>query len=148
MKTTTRLFCALMLTSAFAATAMAQMVTPLIPSDALARPRSPEAQATLDASTRELMREMGLLNIRELRPAKNAVNPTGTNFTNYDEAKANPYPLPDLLAFKNGKSVKTRADWNRRRAEIKAMFDSEVYGKYPARLPKVTWTVDGTENTS
>jgi hypothetical protein len=142
----TKIICALMLTNAFAATAAAQMVTPLIPSDALARPRSPEAQATLDASTKELMREMALLNIRELRAPENAVNPTGTNFTNYDEKKANPYPLPDLLAFKNGKSVKTRADWNRRRAEIKQMFDSEVYGKYPANLPKVTWTVDGTEN--
>lgn len=147
MKTATKLIGALMLTSAFAATAMAQMVTPLIPSDALARPRSPEAQATLDASTKELMRVMGQLKINELRAPRNAVNPTGTNFTNYDERKANPYPaLPDLLAFKNGTSVKTRADWNRRRAEIKALFDSEVYGKIPANVPKVTWKLDGTEN--
>ena len=146
MKTATRLFCMLVLTGACAATAMAQMVTPLIPSDALARPRSPEAQAILDASTRELMREMQLLGITELRAPRNAVNPQGANFTNYDERKANPYPaLPDLLAFKNGRSVKTRADWERRRAEIKAVFDSEVYGKYPAHIPKVTWKLDGTE---
>lgn len=149
MKTVTKVIGTLMLTSAFAATAAAQMVTPLIPSDALARPRTPEAQATLDASTKELMRVMAQLKINELRAPKNAVNPTGTNFTNYDERKANPYPaLPDLLAFKNGKSVKTRADWNRRRVEIKQMFDSEVYGKYPANLPKVTWSVDATENVT
>ncbi len=145
MKTTTRLACALMLAAATTA-ATAQMVTPLIPSDALARPRSPEAQAVLDASTRELMREMGLLQLNALRPPKNAVNPTGPNFTNYEERLANPYPLPDLLAFKNGKSVKTRADWNRRRVEIKQMFDSEVYGKFPAVIPKVTWRVDSTES--
>ena len=147
MKAATRLVAALMLTSAFAATAMAQMVTPLIPSDALARPRTPQQQATLDASTKELMRVMGQLKINELRAPKNAVNPNGTNFTNYDERKANPYPaLPDLLAFKNGRSVKTRADWERRRAEIKALFDSEVYGKIPANVPNVTWKLDGTEN--
>src|SRR6185437_13536650 len=51
-----------------------------------------------------------------------------------------------LLAFKNGKSVKTKADWLKRRAEIKAMFDEDVYGKYPAHIPKVTWHLDGTEN--
>ena len=77
MKAATRLVAALMLTSAFAATAMAQMVTPLIPSDALARPRTPQQQATLDASTKELMRVMGQLKINELRPPKNAVNPNG-----------------------------------------------------------------------
>jgi len=127
--------------------AAAQMVTPLIPSDALARPRSPEQQALLDISTKELMREMGLLKISALRPAKNAVNPGGPNFTNYDERLANPYPaLPDLLAFRNGKSVKTRADWQKRRGEIKAMFDSEVYGKYPAVIPKVTWKLEGTDS--
>ena len=145
MKTTARLAAALLL-SAIATAATAQIVTPLLPPEAQARPRTPEQQAVLDTQTKELMRVMGLLGVNELRPARNAVNPTGPFFANYDEKRANPYPLPDLLAFKNGKSVKTRADWIKRRAEIKAMFDSEVYGKYPANLPKVTWSVDTTEN--
>jgi hypothetical protein len=147
MKTMTRLACALMLGVAFSATALAQMVTPLLPPEAQARPRTPEQQAMLDIQTRELMREMALLNINALRPARNAVNPTGPYFANYEERLANPYPaLPDLLAFKNGKSVRTRADWLKRRAEIKALFDSEVYGKYPAVIPKVSWKVEGVDS--
>ncbi len=104
------------------------------------RPRSMPRQ-------KELMRVMAQLKINELRAPKNAVNPTGSNFTNYDERKANPCPaLPDLLAFRNGKPVRTRADWNRRRAEIKALFDSEVLRQDSANVPKVTWKLDGTEN--
>src|SRR5690606_8723727 len=81
-----------------------------------------------------------------LRVPKNATQPGRDDFTNYDEAKANPYPaLPDLLAFKNGRSVKTRADWERRRAEIKEIFDTEVYGRYPAAIPRVTWAMEGVD---
>jgi pimeloyl-ACP methyl ester carboxylesterase len=134
------------LSAAAATAAYAQMVTPLLPPEAQARARSPEQQAALDAQIKELMREMSLLHINELRWAKNAVLPNGPNFANYEEKLANPYPLPDLLAFKNGKSVKTKADWMKRRAEIKALFDSEVYGTYPAHIPKVSWKVDGVEN--
>jgi hypothetical protein len=57
--------------SATALTASAQ-VKPVLPSDAAARPRTPEAQATLDASTQELMREMKLLGINQLRQPKEA----------------------------------------------------------------------------
>ncbi len=57
-----------------------------------------------------------------------------------------PIRCPICLAFKNGKSVKTKADWLKRRAEIKQMYDEYVYGKYPAHIPKVTWKLDGTEN--
>jgi len=145
MKAATRLACALLFTGACTVAALAQIKTPLIPSDALARPRSPEAQATLEASTRELMREMQLLGITELRVPKNATQPGRADFTNYDEAKANPYPLPDLLTFRNGQPVRTAADWERRRAEIKEIFDSEVYGRYPANIPRVTWVVEGVD---
>ena len=145
MKTTTKLTGVLLLSAVFGAGAAAQIKTPLIPSDALARPRTPEAQAVLDASTKELMREMGLLGINELRPAKNAVHLDWPDITNYDEAKANPYPLPALLTLKDGKPVRTLADWNKRRAEIKRMFDEDVYGKYPVNIPNVAWKLDGTE---
>jgi hypothetical protein len=63
----------------------------------------------------------------------------------YDENTANPYPkLPDPLTFNNGSKVKSASDWNRRRAEIVEMFDSEVYGRRPKNIPKVTWTVAST----
>jgi len=136
---------ALLLSGALAVTAVAQ-VKPVLPSDAAARPRTPEAQKILDASTAELMREMKILGIRQLRTPKEAVFPGKPDFANYDEAKSDPYPnLPPLMTLKDGGKVTDKASWDRRRAEIKALFDSEVYGKYPKVLPKVTWTVTGTE---
>ncbi|HEX4273640.1 MAG TPA: hypothetical protein VHZ32_19775 [Rhizomicrobium sp.] len=142
MKTTTTLLAGLFLSGACA---FAQ-VKPVIPSDAAARARTPEQQAVLDASTAELQREMGLLGIAALRPPKNAVHPDKPDFANYDEAKANPYPdLPPLLVMKNGTKVTTLAQWKKRRAEIKALFDEDVYGKYPAHIPGVRWKVTGVE---
>jgi len=115
------------LLSATALTASAQ-VKPVLPSDAAGRPRTPEAQATLDASTQELMREMKLLGINQLRQPKEAVIPGKPDFANYDEAKANPYPnLPPLMTLKDGGKVTDLAGWNKRRAEIKALFDSQVF---------------------
>src|ERR1700722_8987283 len=62
------------------------------------------------------------------------------NWSNYDEAKANPYPLPNPLVLKNGERV-TDAEtwWNRRRPEILNDFLTEIYGLIPAETPKVRW---------
>ena len=66
---------------------------------------------------------------------------------NYDESKANPYPvIPDALTLKNGKKVKTAKDWwEKRRPEIKEDFEREVYGRVPENVPDVTWTVEVEE---
>ncbi len=139
MKTTLALLAVLLVSGV----AIAQTKTPVIPSDAAARSRTPEQQAVLDASTAELAREMQLLGITQLRPPKNAVHSGRPDFANYDEAKANPYPdLPQLLVMNDGTKVANPALWKKRRAEIKALFDEEVYGKYPAHLPRVTWKVE------
>jgi hypothetical protein len=67
----------------------------------------------------------------------------------YDERTANPYPkLPDPLTFNNGSTVTSASQWRRRRAEIAEMFDREVYGRRPANIPKVTWTVASTSDTT
>src|SRR6185437_13817698 len=117
-----------------AATAQAQMPSPA------------DRAAIAAASTAERAREMKVLGITEMRPPVTAYDIGKPGNANYDEAKANPYPnLPDLLTMKDGTKVTTPAQWKKRRAEIKAMFDEDVYGKYPAHIPKVTWTVDGTE---
>jgi hypothetical protein len=88
-------------------------------------------------------RTMDLLHITELRRGKAGRDKADPNFANYDESKANPYPdLPDPLTLKNGKKVKTAAEWwSKRRPEIVEDFDREVYGRVPKITPKVKWEV-------
>jgi len=89
-------------------------------------------------------RLLALLGLNESRmrprPSGDAKAPDATN---YDESKAHVYPqIPDPLLLKNGKRVATADEWwNRRRPEIVADFEHEIWGKAPANLPKVTWEV-------
>src|SRR5262245_37325885 len=85
-------------------------------------------------------RLLDLLHITSLRPG---VNGNAPNAANYDEAKANPYPvLPDPLRLKNGKRVTTaKMWWEQRRAEIVEDFDREIYGRVPTNVPRVEWEV-------
>ena len=50
---------------------------------------------------------------------------------NYDEDKVPDYTLPDPLIFEDGTEVGDAASWQRRRAEILSLFESQVYGKMP-----------------
>jgi len=53
---------------------------------------------------------------------------------NYDESKVVPYTLPDPLVNTKGTRVTTARDWNtKRRKEILRLFETEVYGRTPAR---------------
>lgn len=54
---------------------------------------------------------------------------------NHDENKVVSYTLPDPLVFEDGKPVKTADDWQRRRAEILGLFETDVYGKTPIDRP-------------
>jgi hypothetical protein len=66
--------------------------------------------------------------------------------SNYDEAKVPPYTLPDPLVLANGKPVKNADAWRReRRPEIIRAYETEIFGRVPARAPKVTWSVTGSE---
>ncbi|GAB4035928.1 acetylxylan esterase [Spirosoma gilvum] len=70
------------------------------------------------------------------------------NWSNYDEAKANDYTLPDPLKLKNGKPVKdANAWWKQRRPEILNDYLTEIYGKTPANTPRVTFASTGTDST-
>ena len=91
-------------------------------------------------------RMMALLHITSLRPARDGMNPKSPNYANYDESKANPYPvLPDPLVLKNGQNVTTpEIWWNQRRAEIVEDFDREIYGRVPGDVPKVNWELIST----
>jgi alpha-galactosidase len=115
-------------------------------------PRSPEERARLDQLARDdhadMMRQLG---ITKLRPGANGRAAAGEpGAANYDPARANPYPdWPDVLTLKDGGKVTTAEQWWRgRRPEIAEDFEREVYGRVPADVPKVTWTVSETVETT
>lgn len=50
---------------------------------------------------------------------------------NTDESKVAPYTLPDPLAFANGAKLSSPGQWPKRRAEILALFENQMYGVLP-----------------
>ena len=104
-------------------------------------PTAPQTQGwTAAQDHQDMLRQLG---ITRLRPAPSGSVPEADpKSANYDESKANPFPiLPDVMTLKNGRKVTTPAMWNQRRAEILEDFDREVLGRVPKDAPKVTWTV-------
>lgn len=52
---------------------------------------------------------------------------------NYDEEKANVYPIPNVLGTSDGSTITNKEDWlNKRRPELLNLFASEVFGKTPS----------------
>ena len=91
---------------------------------------------------------MQQLGIKELRRGRDG-NANGKNPANYDEVKANPFPvLPDALTLKDGTKVTTPELWRKRRAEIVENFDRDIYGRVPANAPKVNWEITETIHTN
>lgn len=86
------------------------------------------------------------LGIMKLRPGRNGNPDATTNPANYDEAKANPYPvLPEILRTAAGETVESPEAWNeKRRPEIVELLEREVYGRIPANVPNVKWEVRQT----
>jgi hypothetical protein len=77
-------------------------------------------------------------------PIRRAVK-TG-HVSNYDEAKVPPYKVPDPLVLSNGRRVTSAAMWrSQRRPEILRMYETEIFGRTPAKTPKVTWAVAETD---
>ena len=63
-------------------------------------------------------------------------------WSNYDEAIANPFPIPDPLILKDGRRVDDAETWwHKRRPEIFRDFSAEIYGKIPDHTPGITWEV-------
>ena len=113
---------------------------------------SPEERARLDQLAGEdhadMLRQLG---ITEIRPGPNGRAAAGEpNAANYDPAKANPYPdWPDVLTLKDGQKVTTAQTWwQKRRPEVVEDFEREVYGRVPGVVPKVSWTVAETVETT
>ncbi|WP_036766650.1 alpha/beta hydrolase family protein [Parvularcula oceani] len=90
-------------------------------------------------------RMMDTLGIEALRPGRNGMDPDAPNAANYDEAASNPYPrLPPLLVDEEGEAVGAE-DWGKRREELIALFDREIYGRVPEDVPPVHWVVISEE---
>lgn len=107
-----------------------------------AEKRPPAAPLTAEQDHQRMMDSLHIASIRHGVDG----NATSPNAANYDEAKANPFPkLPDPLILKNGKKVKTaKVWWSDRRPQIVEDFDREIYGRMPAKTPKVSWEIVST----
>ncbi len=101
---------------------------------------APPVELTAEQDHQLMMDQLG---IKALRAGANGRDPGAPNAANYDESKANPYPaLPDVLTLANGKKVRTARDWwKKRRPELVEIYDREIYGRVPANVPGVTWSV-------
>jgi len=60
---------------------------------------------------------------------------------NYDESKVGTFTLPDALTFNDGKKVTTARDWERRRRELLALFEENVYGRSPKAPKHIDYTI-------
>src|ERR1700734_101392 len=137
---TSRTLSIVLLVSCTSLSLPAQTATPTAP------PSASDREAIAAASRAERDRELKLLGIGKMQPGATAYDIGKPGNANYDESKANPYPkLPDVLIMNDGSRVTTPAQWQKRRAEIKALFDENVYGRHPAHIPAVTWKVDSVE---
>ena len=66
--------------------------------------------------------------------------------SNYDEAKVPPYTLPDPLKLSDGRPVRDARTWrSQRRPEILRAYETEIYGRIPAKAPAVRWQVAETD---
>jgi (4-O-methyl)-D-glucuronate---lignin esterase len=105
-------------------------------------PRPAPKDWTAAEDHQNMLEQLGIAELRE-GPSGNESAP---NHANYDEAKANPFPvLPDALTLKDGRKVTSpRLWWEKRRPEILEDFEREIYGRVPKRVPQVTWSVTQT----
>ncbi len=90
-----------------------------------------------------MMKQLGISSIRR-GPSGNPASPDAANT---DETKVQPYFLPDPLVFNDGSKVTTPEQWEKRRLEIKELFDSEMYGRLPEYIPAVKWKVVNEKDT-
>ena len=104
------------------------------------------AQAPALTADQDRQNMMDQLGIKALRPGFSG-DEKAPNHANYDEEKANPFPdIPDPLTTIDGQKVTTpEIWWQKRRSEIVEIYSKSIYGRVPANVPKVTWTVTATD---
>ncbi len=73
--------------------------------------------------------------------------PARSQDANYDESKVPKYTLPDPLVLAGGDRVTDAETWRtKRRPEILALFEAEVYGRSPGRPKAMTFKVSSVDN--
>jgi hypothetical protein len=99
----------------------------------------PPVTFTADQDHRNMMEQLG---IEALRPGASG-DENDPAHANYDELLANPYPtLPDPLRLEDGERVSTASLWwQKRRPQLAAALENDVYGHIPKAVPKVAWHV-------
>jgi (4-O-methyl)-D-glucuronate---lignin esterase len=104
-----------------------------------ARALPPPVTFTAEQDHRNMMEQLG---IEALRPGMSG-DENDPEHANYDELLANPYPtLPDPLTLDGGAKVTSASLWwGKRRPEIAAALEDQVYGRIPRNVPRVTWRV-------
>jgi hypothetical protein len=64
----------------------------------------------------------------------------------YDEAQVPKFTLPEALKLRSGEQVRDARSWNeRRRPEILAIYETDVFGKAPAKPSKLNYEVKALE---
>lgn len=115
-----------------------------------APPAQPSAQQIAADSAAMHRKELDLAGVKQTVTPRAGRDRNDPNFANFDETKANTgAPLPPVLTAQDGTAVTTAAQWwHKRRPEILAAFESEVYGRVPASAPAIHWRVTETAEES
>jgi hypothetical protein len=113
----------------------------------IAAPAFAQTQPVTFTTEQDHQNMMDQLGIKALRSGPSG-NEKAPNHANYDDSTANPYPkLPDPLTLNDGRKVTTpQIWWDERRPEIVEMYEKYVYGRVPADVPQVNWTVAATDH--
>lgn len=84
----------------------------------------------------------------QMRPGADG-NGQGPHPVLYDEAKVPLLHLPDPLKLTSGQAVRTPSEWwSLRRPELVRLLEDNMYGRIPAHVPGVSWTVTGTQTST
>jgi len=67
---------------------------------------------------------------------------------NYDESKVPVYELPPLLRTADGRPVGDATAWTKRRQEIRALLESQMFGRAPAGPVKAAFEVVSTDRAA
>lgn len=68
---------------------------------------------------------------------------------NYEESKAGDYVLPDPLVMSDGRPVADARIWSsERRPEILRLFEEHVYGRSPARPPRMQFELESSDSSA